>query len=84
MAYSVDIVLAPAAQAVQDGPSRLLDGLCHGVEAVKRHERRAEAAHVVAVVVLEVVDTPVGETLRVGLFVIERSGYISVVTLSAT
>jgi hypothetical protein len=39
---------------------------------------------VVAVVVLEVVDTPVGETLRVGLFVIERSGYISVVTLSAT
>lgn len=80
MAYSVDIVLAPAAQAVEDGPTRLLNGLCHGVEAIEGYKGRAEAAHVIAVVVLEVVDAPVGETLSVGIFVVEGSGYISTVT----
>jgi len=82
--HGVDVILAPAAQAVQNGPARLLERLGHFIVAVKRDKRRPHASHVVAVVVLEVVDAPGCEALGVLRLVVERSRYSPAASASRT
>ncbi len=62
------LVLAPFADAVDDGPPGRLEGVAHGAVALLRVD-----AEVVAVVVLEVVHAPVGELLCVAVLVAERA-----------
>jgi len=71
--YSVYIILSPAAKAVEDRPSGRLERLGHLVEAVEGDDGGAEAAHVVAVIVLEVVDAPGSKALRILCLVVERT-----------
>lgn len=57
-AYGVHIVFTPAAEAVENRSASVFESFCHFVEAVEGYDGGAEAAHVVAVVVLQVVDAP--------------------------
>lgn len=54
----MNVVLSPAAKTVQDRPPSSFESFRHLVEPVERDDRRSEATHVVAIVVLEVVDAP--------------------------
>jgi hypothetical protein len=73
--HSVRIVLTPVAQTVKDVLSRSFESLGHGVEALKGDERSAKATHVVAVVVFEIINAPVGKALGIILFMIQRTSY---------
>jgi hypothetical protein len=57
-AYSVYVVFSPAAQTVKYGSSSSLEGFRHLVESVERDDWCSEAAHVIAVVILQVIHTP--------------------------
>lgn len=72
-AYCVYIVLSPATKAVEDRPSGCLERLGHLVEAVEGDDGCAETAHVVAIVVFEIVDTPGSKALCILCFVVKRS-----------
>src|SRR6185369_8630576 len=63
------LVLTPFADRVRDGPAGLREGVPHRLVPLLRVD-----ALVVAVVVLQVVDTPGGEQVRVLLFVVQRAG----------
>ena len=71
--YCVYVVLPPAAKAVEDRPSGCFERFCHLVEAIERDDWCAKASHVVAVVVLEIVDAPRSKALRILCLVVERS-----------
>ena len=64
-------ILTPVAHGIQDGTSSCIQSLRHVVEALVRDLRRASAALVVAVVVLQVIDAPGSVRLRVDYLVVQ-------------
>ena len=72
--YCVYIILSPATKAVENRSSSCFERLRHLVEAIERYDGCAEAAHVIAVVVLEIVDAPGSKALRILCLVVKRSG----------
>ena len=71
--HCVNVILAPAAKAVEDRSASRFECLRHLVEAIERNEWCAEATHVVAVVVLEIINTPRSKAFRILSLVVERS-----------
>jgi hypothetical protein len=69
----VYVVLSPTAQTVENGPSRSLEGFRHLIETVERDDGCSETTHMIAVVVLQVVDAPRREARGVLSFVIQGS-----------
>jgi hypothetical protein len=69
----VYVVFSPAAETVENGPSRSLEGFRHLVESVERDDGCSKATHVIAVVVLQVVHAPRGEARCVLRLIVKRS-----------
>lgn len=82
--YCVYIILSPAAKTVEDRPSSCFERLGHLVEPVKGDKWCAKPAHVVAVVVFEIVDAPGSKALRILCLVVERSSIACTRELSGT
>lgn len=82
--YCVYVILPPATKTVQNRPPSCLERLSHLVEAVERDDGSAEAAHVVAIVVLEIVDAPGGKALRILCFIVKRSSVSRTCEFSGT
>lgn len=82
--YCVYIILSPAAKTVEDRSSCCLECLGHLIEAIERDEWCAKAAHVVAVVVFEIIDAPGSKALRILCLVVERSSIACTRELSGT
>jgi hypothetical protein len=76
-AYGVYVVLSPTAQTVENGPSRNLEGFRHLIETVERDDGCSEAAHVITIIVLQVVHTPRCEARGVLRLIIQGSSVSS-------
>jgi hypothetical protein len=76
MTYDSEVprsILSPVAHGVQDRSSCIIQRLTHLLVPIERQLRRSSTAFVVAVIVLEVVDTPRCVRLRIDLLVIKRA-----------
>jgi hypothetical protein len=66
-------ILAPIAQVEQDRTARGVEGVRHGLEPLKRDLGRPDPSHVIAAVVFQKVDPPVGKALGILNLMIQGS-----------
>ncbi len=63
------LVISPVAQRVQDGTPSCVQSIRHGFIAIIAQHRCARLTHIVAVVVFQVVNAPIGKGLRIDFLV---------------